>query len=180
MRYSTVLFTALLSVFALNAAAQDEIQPRKSPFWSTTHTVDDTYIKVTYGRPHKRERVVFGPEGLVKYGEIWRTGANESTELTVTRDIKIGGQKLHAGTYSLYTIPGEKEWVIIINGDLGHWGTSDYKQEHDVLRITVPVAKSDVVFEPFTIEFQNKEGGKKFDMVLVWDTVKVVVPIEVF
>lgn len=176
----TTLFLLSILAFSSVTYAQDAIEPRRSPFWSTHHQVEDTYIKITYGRPHKNNRKIFGPDGIVKYGEIWRTGANESTELHVTHDVKIGGEKLYAGTYSLYTIPGEKEWTIILNTGLGHWGTSGYKQEEDALRVKVPVQTSKVAYEPFTIEIVNKEGGKKFDIMLVWDTTMIIIPVEIF
>ncbi len=174
------LLMAMLVMASTTVWAQDQLQPRKSPFWSTHHMVKDTYIKVTYGRPHKSGREIFGENGLVKYGEVWRTGANEATEITVTRDVKLSGMKLHAGTYSLFTIPAEKQWTIIINRDLGGWGMGDYNQEHDVFRFHVPVKQTDFVYEPFTIEFVNKEGGEKFEMAMMWDKTRVVIPVEVF
>jgi hypothetical protein len=174
-------FTSFLFVIiSVISFSQDEVAQRKSPFWSTTHTIEDTYIKITYGRPHKRDRVIFGAEGLVKFNELWRTGANESTEITTTRDIKLAGNKLLAGSYSIYTIPGEKEWTIILNSELGHWGTGDYHEDKDVFRFKVPVGKTEVMYEPFTIEFTNKENGKKFDMVMMWDLTKITIPVEVF
>jgi hypothetical protein len=176
----TLFISLTLLVFSLPLLAQDALEPRRSPFWSTHHQVNDTYIKITYGRPHKNNRKIFGKDGIVKYGEIWRTGANESTEIHVNHDIKIGAEKLYAGTYSLYTIPGEKEWIIIINKGLGHWGTAGYNQEEDVLRITVPVQTSKEAYEPFTIEIVDKEGGKKFNIMLVWDTTMILIPVEVF
>mgnify|MGYP003596677320 CR=1 FL=1 len=112
----TVIFLALL-VLSGASFAQDAVKPRPSPMATVSSRYKDTYIKVTYSQPHKHGRVIFGE--LVPYGQVWRTGANEATELTVTRDVKINSLDLKAGTYSLFTIPEKSSWTIILNKDLG-------------------------------------------------------------
>lgn len=161
---------------------------RKSPtaIANIIHTPSNTYIKIVYGQPYKRGRQIFGE--LVPYGEIWRTGANEATELTTTNDILFAGRELEAGTYSLFSIPREKEpWVIILNSEPGQWGAFQYNAENDVFRVEVPAINADMVMEAFTIRFSGLDTNptdipvfKKdsTNIVLAWDKKKVVIPIK--
>lgn len=132
-------------------------------------------IKVTYSRPAKNGRDVFGQ--LVPYGKVWRTGANEATEIKVYQTITLGDQKLKRGTYSLFTLPGETEWEIIISKDLDYWGAYSYEQSHDVFRTKVPAGKSDQTVENFTIQFKLLGTGKAV-MTLAWDKTIVEVPVS--
>ena len=164
-----------LVLFRSNLYGQDPVQPRPSPLELVTMKYEDTYVKITYCRPHKRGRDIFGD--LVPYDQVWRTGANEATEITVTGDIKIGGNELEAGTYSVFTIPTEGKWTVIINDDLGQWGAFRYNQERDVLRFEVDKKETEEIYEPFTIEFEQS-GLKKTNLLLIWDRTKVIIPIE--
>lgn len=172
--YFSFLF-ALFFIAGQDSFAQEALTPRPSPLEVVTMKYEDIYVKVTYSRPHKRGREIFGAE-LVPFDSVWRTGANEATEITVTNDIKIAGKKLKAGTYSLFTIPREDEWTIILNSALGQWGAYDYDESYDVMRFDVPVQKTDQEYEPFTIEFEQEETSA--NMVMMWDETKVVIPIE--
>ena len=138
---------------------------RKSPHES----VSSENIKVTYGRPYKKGREIFG--GLEKYGKVWRTGADEATEITFYKDGKFGGEPVKAGTYSLYTIPNENEWTIIINKQTGQSGMT-YNQSQDLLRIQVHPTKLDESVEQLTIRLEEK------NMTIEWDKTRVVIPIE--
>ena len=131
-------------------------------------------IKVVYSRPQKKDREVFG--GMVKYNEIWRLGANETTEIKIYQDIKIGGATLKKGTYAMFAIPGEKEWTIIFNSALDEWGHYSYKEEHDVLRVTASTKINDTVVEAMSIQFEGLDEGKAV-MRVAWDTVIAEVPI---
>jgi hypothetical protein len=137
-------------------------------------SLDDTYIRVVYGMPFKNDREIFG--GLVPLDQVWRTGANEATEITLTGDVQFGGELVAAGHYSLFTIPGETEWTVILNSGLGLWGSGRYNQELDVLRITVPVEELSEVWEVFRIQFE--EAGDDIHMTLRWDTTGIRVPIS--
>ena len=165
-----------LSLLSLQVAAQDTVKPRPSPLAVVSSRYKDTYIKITYSQPHKNGRAIFG--ALVPYGQVWRTGANEATEITVTRDIKINGIDLKAGTYSLFTIPGKESWSIIINADLGLWGAYNYSSKMDVLHFEIPVApvNDDYIYEAFTILIDPKNS--RADLVLAWDKSKVIIPIQ--
>lgn len=134
---------------------------------------DKAMIRVTYSRPQKDGREIYGK--LVPYGEVWRTGANEATEIKFYQDVELAGKKVQAGSYSLFTIPGEKEWIIILNKDMDYWGAYSYKAANDVLRITAPVTTSNNVVENFTIQFEGK-GEKQGVMKLAWDKTVVEVP----
>lgn len=132
-------------------------------------------VRVTYSRPAKNGREVFVK--LAPYNEVWRTGANESVEIKFYRDITIQGKAVKAGTYSLFTIPNATEWTIIINTDLDFWGAYSYEKAHDVLRVNVPVKKSDEVIENFSIKFRKAKDNETI-MMMGWDTTIVEVPIS--
>jgi Protein of unknown function (DUF2911) len=171
LKLSLLLFLFL----PLMAMAQEAIRPRPSPLAIVNARYKDTYLKITYSQPHKRERSVFGK--VVPYGQVWRTGANEATEITITRDILINNVSLKAGTYSLFTIPEKDSWTIIINSDLGLWGAYNYNSKMDVLRFTLPSQLiQGAVYEPFTITIDQKND--KAEIVLAWDSLQVRIPIQ--
>ena len=122
-------------------------------------------IKVTYSRPQRKGRELFGE--LIPYGEVWRTGANEATEIRIYEPLKIQGQPVEPGIYSLFTIPGPEKWAIILNEDLDYWGSYSYLQDHDVLRVEAPVKQIDQNVEAFTIQFEAAGEGKA-NMQLAW------------
>lgn len=187
------LVVLLLAPLALPAQAQD-LHPtrRPSPMSMARTFVGDAYVSVVYSRPYLRGREgeIFGAgeDFLVPYGELWRTGANEATEITVTGDVMIGGERLPAGTYSLFTTPGEESWKLHFNSRLGLSGTfyrdpetGDFEQaysaENDVLTLTVPAGTAEEEVDQFTISFEAAEDDATH-MVLAWDTTEVRVPIR--
>ena len=135
---------------------------------------DEIVARVIYSRPQKNDREIFG--GLVKYDKVWRTGANENTEIQFYKDVKFGGKSLKAGTYSLFTIPGKDKWTIIINSDILYWGAYSYNEENDVLRVEVEAGSSDEVIEALSIAFAGE--GNNFKMYLAWDNTEIEVPIS--
>jgi hypothetical protein len=163
---------AILSlVLTLPSQAQDELKPRVSPLNVTSTHYREGYFKIVYSQPQKHGREIFGK--LVPYGEVWRTGANEATEITVTQDVTFNGTLTKAGTYALFTIPDQEKWTIILNKDLGQWGAYNYNQKKDVLRFDVPVKSipNNVVFEPFTIRIDQKTDTA--EIFLLWDKTQV-------
>lgn len=154
--------------------AQEALEPRANPLDMATVKYKDTYIKITYGRPQKRGRVIFGE--VIPFGALWCTGANETAELTTTKNIKINGHNLKAGTYSLFTIPEADKWTIIINSDPGQWGVYNYDSDKDVLRFKVPVATTEEVYEPFTIELELLDEGA--ELLVMWDRTKISIPVS--
>ncbi|MFN8890687.1 MAG: DUF2911 domain-containing protein [Cyclobacteriaceae bacterium] len=166
------LFLLLLPGFAF---AQEAASPRPSPIQIVTARYKETYLKITYSQPQKKGRQVFGK--LVPYDQIWRTGANEATEITITKDILINQQPLKAGTYSLFTIPSKDKWTIIINSDVGMWGSYNYNSKKDVLRFEVPSTSTGaMVFESFTLKIDSKND--KATISLAWDTTQVSFPVQ--
>ncbi len=133
-------------------------------------------VRVTYSRPAKKEREVFGTK-IVPYGEVWRVGANESTEIKFYQDVTIQGKKVKAGTYSLFAIPTATEWTIILNKDLDFWGAYSYNKDNDVLRVSVPTKKTEEVVENFSIQCVKGSNDKETTMKMAWDMTLVEVPI---
>ncbi|GAB3694185.1 DUF2911 domain-containing protein [Spirosoma flavus] len=130
-------------------------------------------IKVTYCRPYKKGREIFG--GLVPYGKVWRTGANEATVIELGQDVTVAGQPLKAGNYSFWTIPSKAGWIAIFNSETGQWGTN-YDQSKDVLRVPVVSRQHTPMAEQFTINLVPATNGA--DLMLIWDTTEATVPFQ--
>ena len=177
--FTSLLFTFIFCTsLALDGAAQKVIKPKPkaSPLAMSSVLVEDAYLKVTYGQPSKNGREIFG--NLVPFGKIWRTGANEATEFTTTKDIKVDNKVLKAGTYTLFSVPNQDKWTIIFNSSLGQWGAYKYDdiKANNVLEIDVPVGKSEDEYEAFTLQFeQNKKGA---ELHILWDKTKISIPIS--
>jgi hypothetical protein len=139
---------------------------------SPAATAESANVKITYGQPSKKGRVIFG--GLEKFGTVWRTGANGATEITFKKDGKFGGKAVKAGTYSLFSKLGEKEWTIMLNSELKQWGAYGYEKIKDknVAEVTVPVKTLKDVVEKLTITTDDKT------LTISWDTTSVSVPME--
>jgi hypothetical protein len=194
MRFDPRIVVAALAaavVLPLVVSAQD-LHPsrRPSPLGMARTTLGDAYVRVIYGRPYKRDRKnIFGTKengAVVVYGERWRTGANEATELTVTRDVLVGGQKLAAGTYSLSTTPAPGTWKVHFNSKLGLDGLGIFANNTftpvdlaptDVLTLSVPATElpEDKEVDQLTFDFEKTASGA--DMVLRWIRTEVRVPI---
>jgi len=149
-------------IFATSSFAQ------KSPH----DTVTTKQLTMTYGRPYKKDRVIFG--GLVPYGKVWRLGADSATQIIFNQDAKFGGQGIAKGRYTVFAIPEENEWTIILNSQLGQWGAFGYEKikDKDVLKVKVPVKKLSNVVEQLTIK-ADKPG-----LIIAWDQTQVSVPIS--
>lgn len=173
MRTCLALFVALLSL-STTAAGQEILKPRPSPLAIANLRHQDHYIKITYSQPQRKNRVIFGQ--LVPYGKVWRTGANEATEITTIKDIRLNNILLRAGTYSLFTIPSQDKWTIIINSDVGLWGAYNYNPKKDLWRFDVPVSTNDKIYDAFTIAFDHRNDVA--DLLIMWDNVKVFIPIR--
>jgi hypothetical protein len=132
-------------------------------------------IKVTYARPAKKGREIFGT--LEKFGTVYRLGANESTEIKFFKPVVIGGKSIPAGSYGLFAIPNKDNWTIIINKDTDHWGAYTYDESKDLVRVDVPVKPLQNVVENLAMTFT----GTATDAVLNigWDTTSVALPIQI-
>ncbi|MEX0720558.1 MAG: DUF2911 domain-containing protein [Balneolaceae bacterium] len=173
----------MLTVTASCAKTPPDLPPdssidnRKSPIAISSVSYSGAYIKVVYGQPYRRGRTVFGD--LEPYGEVWRTGANEATEITVTDTILMGEEAVYPGTYSLFTIPNAEYWTIILNNSLGQWGAFDYNKERDFKRMDFPVKNLEEPVEAFSIEFSEPSNNTTL-MSLKWDIVQVDIPIRFY
>lgn len=155
---------------------RDPDSPRPSPNAVSGMQIGSARVWIAYGSPGAKGRRIFG--GLVPYGRIWRTGANEATTVTVTRDVLVEGKRLEKGTYSLFTVPKEAEWTLIFSRDDNQWGAYDYDVEEDVLRLTVPSREASFR-ENFWIGFDEiSPDGLHAVLVLHWERTRVGVRIE--
>ncbi len=179
----------LLSVFQLvffSLLAQNNIPPvDKSPMDMAYYPVNYPVLKiqekiteplaarVIYSRPQKAGRTIFG--SLVKYGEVWRLGANEATEIEFFRNVRIGGKKITKGRYTLYAIVNENTWTIIVNKDTDTWGSFKYSSAKDVVRTEVTVEKTNMIIESLSMIFDKSISG--YNLIIAWDNVQVALPI---
>jgi hypothetical protein len=148
--------------------------PADYPVLKIQDKVNEPLIaRVVYSRPQKRGRKLFGE--LVSYGQVWRLGANEATEIEFFRDVKIDGKTLKKGRYTLYALVNEGNWTLIFNKETDTWGAFRYNASKDVLRATVPVEKQSEITEAFSIAFQK--AGKGASLVFNWDDILVKLPI---
>lgn len=129
--------------------------------------------RVVYSRPQKAGRTIFGE--LVKYGEVWRIGANEATEIEFFRQVRIAGKKIAAGRYTLFAIANETSWTFIINKETDTWGAFKYDAKKDIIRSTVTIQKTDLALESLAMTFDKTTGG--FNLVVAWDNIKASLPI---
>lgn len=157
------LLLALAAFVTLSACAQ-----RKSPH----DTVSTKDVTVTYGRPYKNGRDIFG--ALEPYGKVYRLGADEATTITFAKDVSFGGKTVKAGTYTLFAIPNETEWTFILNSTLKQWGAFSYDKNkaNDVAQVTVPAKKLDAVVEQLTISLPGD------NLRVAWDKTQVDVPLK--
>jgi hypothetical protein len=133
-------------------------------------------LKIFYGQPSKKGRLIFGREqdkALLPYGKVWRTGANEATLIELEEDVIMGGKPVKAGTYSLFSVPGQSSWKIILNSETGQWGT-EYNDGKNVMSVEVPIRIRPSVQETFQIYFEEIPNG--VNMVLSWDQTEALVP----
>lgn len=182
-----ILFALLISNFSSAIVAQTTSAPLdKSPLDVSYFPVNYTLLKiqdkvpgpltarVIYSRPQKSNRNIFGE--LIEYGKVWRLGANEATEVEFFQNVKINNVAIKKGRYTLYTIPYETKWTIILNKELDTWGSFKYDQKKDLLRVDVPVERQAESTDAFTMYFDKTSKG--FSLNAVWDTVKVTLPIS--
>lgn len=172
----TLAILMLALVLTTSVSAQEFSGIDKSPMdmaaYPTDYKVSEKAVRIIYGRPQLKGRSM---EELAPTGKVWRTGANEAPEITFYKDVKFGGKDIKAGTYSLFTIPGESEWTVILNKNLNQWGSYFYDEASDVARVTVPNGSDAASLEEFSIAFKDVDGG--VHLVMGWDKTRVAVPI---
>lgn len=169
-----IITLLLFMACSIGASAQQEATTttqQTTPLLSPRAFASNKHVSVSYGQPSKRNRVIFGE--LVPYGQVWRTGANEATEITFRTKMKIAGVPVDTGTYTFFTIPGEKEWTIILNKQLGQWGAYEYDKhkDKDVVKVNVPVLPMKKVQEKLVYEVSRKA------LTIKWDKTSVNIPL---
>lgn len=181
MKRLLLLPALLLALLPLNAQ-----QKKASPHETINATVDGAAIKVVYGRPYTKDpksgepRKIWG--GLVPYGKVWRTGADEATLLTTDKALEMGGTTIPAGTYSLFTLPQEDGAKLIVNKQTGQWGTK-HDEAQDLARIDLKKDTTDQAVDQFTIavedddEDEDEDDGGEFKM--MWEKTEYSVPFKV-
>ncbi len=170
------MLVALMGMGLLTGAvmAQDAKKPA-SPHETTKGVVGGKAITITYGRPYVKGRNVW--EGtLAPYGKVWRTGADDATTFTTEGDVMLGSLHVPAGTYSLFTIPGPKEWTLILNKVAKQWGAYNYDEKQDLGRVKMTAKKLTAPVEQLTISVQAG-GGNKGVLTIAWSDAEASIPV---
>ena len=183
-----VMFFSFLATFSV-ASAQTAVKlpeldkspmdmsyfPQNYPVNKISNKATEPLIaRVIYSRPQRQGRKVFGE--LIEYGKIWRLGANEATEIEFYKDVKIAGKKVSKGRYTLYAIPYEATWTLIVNKDTDIWGAFKYDAKKDVIRTDVPVQKIDDVIESLSMTFDKTDKGA--NLIIAWEQTRAVIPLQ--
>lgn len=166
----TLFITAMLATAIANA----QELPQASPLGEVEQVVGLTSVDVEYSRPSVKDRVIFGD--MLPFDKLWRTGANKNTTIEFSGPVKFGGVEVDAGKYSMFTVPGKSSWVVHLNKNTEQWGEGDFKEEECVASVKVPVTTGEFT-ETLTFSFDNVVNDNA-DLVLRWEKVKVVIPIN--
>lgn len=179
-------FLFAICCVVISVAQQKPTELDKSPmdmnYWPANYPIlkmsgkakDIPTARIIYSRPFKNNRIIFG--GIIKYDELWRLGANEATEIEFFRNISIDGKPIVKGRYTIYCIPSETKWTIIVNKDNYSWGNFIYDSKKDVLRSTINIEKNTESVEAMTMYFEETKKGANF--IILWDNVKATLPID--
>jgi hypothetical protein len=161
----------------LQGATMEETADRPSPLQTTTFSVGETGGLVCYGAPSANERGIMG--GLVPYGELWRSGANEATAIHLDGPATVGGISLAAGSYSLYTLPSDGDWEVFLNSNFERWGIpiSDEVRTTDVGSFTVTPEATDAMVETLTYSYEATDASSG-DLLLEWENTRIRIPIS--
>lgn len=170
-----ILFAAAAFAFIYTTDAQQLRTPAPSPLQTIKQDFGLSSIEVTYSRPGVKGRKVFGD--LVPFDKVWRTGANNATTITFGEEVTIGNEKVKAGKYGLLTIPGQKEWTVIISKNTNTTSPSDYKPEDDLVRVNVKPITLRETMETFTMQFANVKSNS-CELRLAWENTAIALPIS--
>jgi hypothetical protein len=186
MHKKIVLVLALLAGICTVNAQSDASSLDKSPLDMSYYPGDYPILKiqekisgppvarVIYSRPQKKGRVLFGD--LVQYGQVWRLGANEATEIEFFQDVKIDDKKVKKGRYTLYALVDTGAWTLILNKETDTWGAFRYDMSKDILRTTVPVQRLPAITENLSMAFEKAKEGA--GLVIDWDNIRVEMPFS--
>jgi hypothetical protein len=179
-RLLIILFILALGLLIYSVFVENIFSPRLSPKDTAKISLNDLDIVVEYNRPSKRDREIFG--ALVPYNKVWRTGANEATTFFTNKDLLIDGLRLKKGKYTIWTVPMETSWKVMLNSKQYEWGVNEkmepmWDPNYDVIQVEVPTKKIDDTVEKFTIAFDNTTDNLKLTM--AWDNTLIEVPVEI-
>lgn len=159
----------------LCTAAFSQDLPKPSPMGEIEQMVGLTEVEIEYSRPGVKDRTIFGD--LVPYGEMWRTGANKASKISFSTDVKINGKDLIAGDYAIFTIPGKESWEIMFNTNLEQYGTGNYQDSEESLRISSKPSKVPFT-ETFTFDIGNITDNSA-QICMIWEETRVCFDMEV-
>jgi hypothetical protein len=175
MKKAAAIVTLMLFAWTLLAVAQHDASKRPSPAaQAQCRFTDGKTIKTDYSSPRVKGRKIFG--GLVPYGEVWRTGANEATTFVTDTGVNVGGKDVPAGSYTLFTVPNADKWTLVISKKTGEWGIPYPGEGDDFVRVDMKVSQLSSPVENFTIAFD--QTGASCSMHLDWDTTRAAVDIS--
>jgi len=164
--YTFLSLCLLVSSFSLHAQIKT---PQPSPIMKMETMIGLTDVTIEYSRPSKKERTIFAADGLVPFGETWRTGANASTKISFSSDVMVEGKEVKAGKYAVYVVPGKSSWEVILYKNTTHWGVPrEWVTADEVARISVPAKNSGMAVETFTIIPMNNTLNSA-QIVMMWD-----------
>jgi hypothetical protein len=185
MKQLLAMFLICCTAFS-SMAQQKPTELDKSPmdmsYWPKDYPIlkmsgkakDAPVARVLYGRPQKNGRVIFG--GINKYNEVWRLGANEATEIEFFKNVKIAGKSVSKGRYTLFCIPQEGKWTMIVSKDNFCWGSFTYDAKKDLLRTDISIEKNTETVEALTLYFEETSNGA--NLIIMWDDIKATMPIN--
>jgi hypothetical protein len=172
-RWKTIATLAVVAACGATIARAQE--QRKSPHETAKATIDGANITIEYGRPSMKGRKIMGE--LVPFGKVWRTGADEATTLTTDKELQIAGTIVPAGKYTLYTLPGQADWQLIVNKQTGQWGT-EYDQKQDLGRVPLKKTATTAPVEQLTISVDKNPAGGGL-LKIAWENTALTAPITV-
>lgn len=159
-----IMMIASLTMVEAQKFADVDVSPMDAAIWRTARNTP-AKAKLIYSRPMKKGREIWG--SLVPYDKVWRTGANEAPEITFYEDVNFGGKDVKAGTYSLFVIPGKSEWTFILNNELNQWGSFQYNESNDVVRVKGTAGNNEAPIEAFSAIWENQDDGS-VHLILGW------------
>lgn len=177
MRMTTTLVLGFSLLAAGMVTTLEAQRQRVSPRETISAAIGGKKVTIEYSRPYVKGRNVWDPNAAIApFGKVWRTGADEATTITSEGDLMLGSLHVPAGTYALFTIPGEEEWTLIINKVAKQWGAFKYDANQDLGRVKMKAAKQNTSTEQFTIEL-NATGGANGVLKLSWDKLSASIPV---
>jgi hypothetical protein len=180
MKQKILIGLGIVFIAFLGYSTYVYFSPPKSPPQITNYSFAGLDLKVTYSRPYKKGRVIFGSKedgALLPNGKYWRLGANDATEITFSRDVNFAGMPVKAETYRMYAVPNATSWQISLNSEKGKFGYFEPDYSKDVVKVDIPLQAAPSETEQFTINFSSDSTGVMMDF--LWDKALVRVPITI-